>query len=168
MSADKPTLTPTQQDRIGKARALLAANLEGPAALAAEVQTQADRTPREGDPYPEAFGRPRAHRGPAGHHRQPHRRPVMIPADERAELAARYLTDARQRDVETLPPSRLMAECAELRRLLGQVLAVLAERQAQARQLAAIRGVLAAFDWEHSDRQLALEEIERITSGGAQ
>src|SRR2546430_1088467 len=34
------------------------------------------------------------------------------------------------------------------------------------RQLAGIRAVLAAFDWEHSDRQLALEEIERITTGG--
>jgi hypothetical protein len=86
----------------------------------------------------------------------------MIPADERAELAARYLADARQHDVETLPPSRLMAECAELRRLLGQVLAVLAERQAQTRQLAGIRAVLDAFDWEFDDRQLALERIEQI------
>jgi hypothetical protein len=92
----------------------------------------------------------------------------MIPADERAELAARYLAEARQRDVETLPPSRLIAECAELRRLLGQVLTVLAERQAETRQLAGIRAVLDAFDWEFSDRQLALEAIERITSEGAQ
>jgi hypothetical protein len=92
----------------------------------------------------------------------------MIPADERTELAALYVAKARQHEVETLPPSRLMAETAELRRLLGQVLAVLAERQAQARQLAEIRGVLDGFDWELGDRQLALEAIERITSGGAQ
>jgi hypothetical protein len=89
----------------------------------------------------------------------------VIPADERAELARRYLAEARQRDVTELPPSRLMAECAELRRLLGQVLGVLAERQAATRQLAEIRGVLAAFDWEFDDRQLALERIERIAGG---
>jgi hypothetical protein len=89
----------------------------------------------------------------------------MIPADERAELARRYLAEARQRDVEQLPPSRLMAEVAELRRLLGQVLGIVAERQDGARQLAEIRAVLADFDWEFDDRQLALERIERIADG---
>jgi len=34
------------------------------------------------------------------------------------------------------------------------------------RRLAAIRAVLAAFDWEHDDRQYALESIERIVEGG--
>ena len=34
------------------------------------------------------------------------------------------------------------------------------------RRLAAIRAVLARFDWEHDDRQLALEEIDRIAGGG--
>jgi hypothetical protein len=34
------------------------------------------------------------------------------------------------------------------------------------RRLDAIRGVLAAFDWETDDRQLALEAIERIADGG--
>lgn len=94
----------------------------------------------------------------------------MIPADERAELAARYLAEARQRSVDQLAPSLLMRECAELRRLLGQVLAVLAERQAEARdetrQLAEVRRLLADFDWEFHDRQLALEAIDRIVSGG--
>ncbi len=33
------------------------------------------------------------------------------------------------------------------------------------RRLAAIRDVLARFDWEHDDRQFALEEIERIAEG---
>ena len=33
-------------------------------------------------------------------------------------------------------------------------------------QLAEIRGVLAAFDWEHHDRQYAMERIEEITLGG--
>ena len=62
----------------------------------------------------------------------------------------------------------LMRECAELRRLLGQVLAVLAERQDESRQLAEVRTVLAAFDWEFDDRQYALERIERIVTGGEQ
>ena len=35
-------------------------------------------------------------------------------------------------------------------------------------KLAAVRGVLSAFDWETDDRQLALEEIERIVTGGAE
>ena len=34
------------------------------------------------------------------------------------------------------------------------------------RRLDAIRVVLAGFDWEHDDRQYALEQIERITEGG--
>jgi hypothetical protein len=92
----------------------------------------------------------------------------VIPADERAELARRYLAEARQRDVEQLPPSLLMRECAELRRLLGQVLAVLADRQVDMRQLAGIRAVLDGFDWEFDDRQLALEAIERIVTGSQQ
>jgi hypothetical protein len=94
----------------------------------------------------------------------------MIPADERAEFAARYLADARQHDVEALPPSLLIRECAELRRLLGQVLGILAERKAErldgSRQLAEVRQLLAEFDWEFHDRQLALEAIERIVTGG--
>jgi hypothetical protein len=83
-------------------------------------------------------------------------------ADQRAGLAAEYLADVTQRPVDQLPPSLLMRECADLRRLLGQVLDILAERQGEARQLAEIRAVLAAFDWEHHDRQLALERIEQI------
>jgi hypothetical protein len=34
-------------------------------------------------------------------------------------------------------------------------------------QLAAIRAVLARFDWEHDDRQYALEEIDRIAGGAS-
>jgi hypothetical protein len=90
----------------------------------------------------------------------------MTAPDERAELACRFLAEARQRSVEQLAPSLLMRECAELRRLLGQILDVLTERQDGARQLAEVRAVLAAFDWELSDRQLALEAIERIATGG--
>jgi hypothetical protein len=35
-----------------------------------------------------------------------------------------------------------------------------------AAKLAAVRAVLSAFDWEHDDRQYALEAIEDIVSGG--
>jgi hypothetical protein len=34
------------------------------------------------------------------------------------------------------------------------------------RRLNEIRSILAGFDWEHDDRQLALEAIERIAFGG--
>ena len=33
-------------------------------------------------------------------------------------------------------------------------------------KLAAVRDVLAAFDWERDDRQYALEEIDRIVMDG--
>ena len=56
-----------------------------------------------------------------------------------------------------------MREVAEPRRhARPALLAVLAERQAEAAALAEIRAVLAAFDWEFDDRQYALEHIERI------
>ena len=35
------------------------------------------------------------------------------------------------------------------------------------RRLGEIRALLAGFDWEHGDRQYALEKIERIADGGA-
>jgi hypothetical protein len=89
----------------------------------------------------------------------------MSAPDERAELARRFLAEARQRSVDQLAPTLLMRECAELRRLLGQVLGIVAERQDEARQLAEVRAVFAAFDWEFDDRQYALEAIERIVTG---
>jgi hypothetical protein len=87
-----------------------------------------------------------------------------VNGDQRAELARRYLAEVSATGVEQLPPTVLMREVAELRRLLGQVLGVI-EHQDEARQLAEIRAVLAAFDWEFDDRQLALEHIERIVTG---
>jgi hypothetical protein len=48
-----------------------------------------------------------------------------VTADQRVETAREYLDGARRRKVTELPPSLLMRECAELRRLLGQVLDVL-------------------------------------------
>ena len=57
----------------------------------------------------------------------------MIGPDQRVELAREYLTDVSRRGVEQLPPTVLAREVAELRRLLGQVLAILGERQAGTR-----------------------------------
>lgn len=56
--------------------------------------------------------------------------------DERAEIARRYLAEVSATGVEALPPTVLMREVAELRRLLASVLGVLAERQAETRRLA--------------------------------
>jgi hypothetical protein len=46
-----------------------------------------------------------------------------------ADQAREYLADVRRTSVEQLPPSVLARECAELRRLLGLILGILAERQ---------------------------------------
>jgi hypothetical protein len=48
-----------------------------------------------------------------------------VSADQRVTLAREYLTGARKRKVDHLPPSVLMRELAETRRQLGQVLAVI-------------------------------------------
>jgi hypothetical protein len=92
----------------------------------------------------------------------------MQEVDQRITLARGDLAEAKRRPVDQLPPTLLMREVAELRPLLGQVLAVLAEERDRdaARRLAQIREVLAHFDWEFHDRRLALEEIQRIATGG--
>ena len=52
---------------------------------------------------------------------------------------------------------------------LGQLTAIIerlaAEAADDARRLCEIRAVLAGFDWEHDDRQFALEAIDRIAGG---
>ena len=50
--------------------------------------------------------------------------------------------------------------------VLEDLLAVLGDPAGDSRRLEAIRAVLAAFNWEHDHRQLALEAIERIADGG--
>jgi len=82
----------------------------------------------------------------------------MQEVDHRTTAAAEYLAVAERRDVLRMPPSDLLRECAESRQLTA-LLAVIGEQTAQ---LGEIQDVLAAFDWEHDDRQLALERIERI------
>jgi hypothetical protein len=81
------------------------------------------------------------------------------------ELAA-FSADA----VEQRGPHYTVGQAQEV---IGQLLATierLGGEQDQAagdtRRLDRIRAVLAGFDWEHDDRQLALEAIERIADGG--
>ncbi|MGN6172356.1 MAG: hypothetical protein ACTHPS_05330 [Streptosporangiaceae bacterium] len=87
----------------------------------------------------------------------------MSEVDQRITAAREYLDAARRRAVTQLPPSLLMRDLADSRMLLGWLLDVI---DGQAAQLAEIRAVLAGFDWEFHDRQLALEAIERIVTGG--
>ena len=86
--------------------------------------------------------------------------------DQRVEIARDYLHGARQRDVQHLPPTRLMVEVAETRHQLAQILAVVGALEDAAGKLKEIRAVFEAFNWEFDDRQLALEAIERIVAGG--
>jgi hypothetical protein len=92
---------------------------------------------------------------------------VTAPDEQRVRLAREYFEGIQRTGVEQLPPSRLMVEAAESRRQLRILLDVI-DLAPEARQLAEIRAVLDAFDWEFDDRQYALEHIERITHGGAQ
>jgi len=87
---------------------------------------------------------------------------------------------ARARELAGLPADRndddagARAEVLGLAKYLLGELADLAERldgdEDQADEdtgrLGRIRVVPAGFDWEHDDRQLALEAIERIAEGG--
>jgi hypothetical protein len=83
----------------------------------------------------------------------------MNQVDDRITLAREYLAEVRRQAVTELPPSVLMRECAELRHQLHLVLAAYEDG---AGALGEVRTVLAAFDWEHDDRQYALERIDRI------
>jgi hypothetical protein len=87
-----------------------------------------------------------------------------VNAAQRLASAREYLGYARGVKVADLPYPALTRLAAELRRQLGQVLDVIGD-DAGAGRLAAIRAVLARFDWEHDDRQYALEEIDRIADG---
>ncbi|HEV8276295.1 MAG TPA: hypothetical protein VGQ26_11450 [Streptosporangiaceae bacterium] len=86
----------------------------------------------------------------------------MTEVDQRITTAREYLAGVQQRDVLHLPPSALLRECAESKRQLAAVLAAIDGQQDPAGRLAQIRQVLAHFDWEFHDRQLALERIEQI------
>ena len=77
---------------------------------------------------------------------------AAVLADYRAALASAPLSK---------PPGREW-----MLRLASVLEDLLAAHDEDARRLAAIRDVLAHFDWEYHDRQLALEAIDRIADGG--
>jgi hypothetical protein len=84
----------------------------------------------------------------------------------RAALADYYrAVDAEAQPNGPAVPWALWA--GRLAAALGSVLAMVPEvaDPDAAPKLAAIRAVLAGFDWEFHDRQLALEEIDRIAGG---
>ena len=90
---------------------------------------------------------------------------------EARELAALVTPDAtRERFAgwgDDLLPAYVEA-FTTARYVLGD-LAAIAERLdggEDTSRLGEIRGLLARFDWEHDDRQLALEAIDRIIDGG--
>ena len=56
-------------------------------------------------------------------------------------------------------------EMAYLARAQVHATLALAAEAEDARRLQAIRALVAKFDWEHDDRQYALEAIERIAEG---
>ena len=75
-------------------------------------------------------------------------------ADQRVDLARAYLTAARGRDVNYLRPSALLDEVVELRRHLGQVLAVVRDQAATLTE-AQLATVLAALGDAASHREVA-------------
>ena len=92
----------------------------------------------------------------------------MTSVDPRLTRARDALDAAALHAVASLPPSVMARELAELRHVLRRLVDLVDEGPAatgDAERLAAIRAVLAAFDWERDDRQYALEEIERIATG---
>jgi hypothetical protein len=83
-----------------------------------------------------------------------------------AAVLAGYLSGAGTAD-----PDELSLQAARLADVLGHILAVLsdgdqaaAQFPAAAVELAEIRLVFEAFDWETDDRQYALEEIDDIVN----
>jgi hypothetical protein len=87
--------------------------------------------------------------------------------DRARELAEVNGPAVRERTGETDAGMAYAVAFGEARHLLGELVAII-ERPAvpeDTRRLAEIREMLSRFDWEHDDRQLALEAIERIAEG---
>ena len=94
------------------------------------------------------------------------------------ELAALTTAAAVREHVGTDDTTLALAHFWGVARVMITDLAAVAERLGSGgdtdaaaedtRRLGAIRGLLARFDWEHDDRQYALEAIERIADGGQQ
>jgi hypothetical protein len=94
--------------------------------------------------------------------------------DRRTIAEAREVAEVRTRDIAawTGETSHAAAYAVALGRAqwrLNELLRLvdrLADDAEDTRRLAEIRAVLGRCDWEHDDRQLALEAVERIADGG--
>ena len=69
-------------------------------------------------------------------------------------------------DLARMPATELVTWCVRMQGAAQLLDAYVREAEADdALRLREIRDLLARFDWEHDDRQLALEAIERIVTG---
>jgi hypothetical protein len=95
-------------------------------------------------------------------------RATIARARELAGLPADGNTGYTGQDNPDLARAEVLGEAQHLlRELAGLAGRLAAATGDDARRLAEIRDLLAHFDWEYHDRQLALEAIERIVEGGA-
>jgi len=95
------------------------------------------------------------------------RHPLNAELNARRTAAAAVLGDYRAAVASapvTRPPGREWM--LRLASVLEDLLAELGDPAEDTRRLSEIRELLSHFDWEHDDRQLALEAVERIADGG--
>jgi hypothetical protein len=88
-----------------------------------------------------------------------------------AELAARRTAAAAVladylREADGAGTADLALWAVRMASMLAHLLAVLSDSDQAALELAEVRKVFAAFDWETDDRQYALEKIDAIVSHG--
>jgi hypothetical protein len=98
----------------------------------------------------------------------------LTPEQQARVNVARQLAEAHGQGREALavyldarnPADPWLLAASALARTTRQLLEIIDDLTGGARQLAEVRQILAAFDWEFDDRQYALEAIERIVTGG--
>jgi hypothetical protein len=89
---------------------------------------------------------------------------AAVPADGNCAYAG--IDDVEMARAEALGRAKhLLGELAAIAERLGSDEGQAAQPGEDSRRLGKIRELLSHFDWEHHDRQLALEAIERIADG---
>jgi predicted Zn-dependent protease len=83
-----------------------------------------------------------------------------------AEARRRLAAMPPDSEITGMTPGQLITQFGRAHGAAQLLDAYIRDAEADARRLAAIRGLLARFDREHDDRQYALEAIERIVDGG--
>jgi hypothetical protein len=91
---------------------------------------------------------------------------VSTADDPRVQEARRRLASVPpDADLARMPATELLAMLTKIQAAAWTLDIYLREAEGT-RRLNAIRDLLAHFDWEFHDRQLALEAIDRIAGGG--